>query len=81
MDQQDKIAHLNELAQEHFNEGNLSAAMNAWQQVLEMDSANADAQRGLQLAKQKMGGDENPLGGGPFDVRVAFERATATRAG
>ena len=43
MDQQDKIAHLNELAQEHFNEGNLSAAVNAWQQVLELDASNADA--------------------------------------
>lgn len=71
MDQQDKIAHLNELAQEHFNEGNLSAAMNAWQQVLELDSSNADAQRGLQLARQKSGGDENPLGGGPFDEAEA----------
>jgi tetratricopeptide (TPR) repeat protein len=80
MDQQDKIAHLTELAREHFNEGNLSAAINAWQQVLELDAGNADARRGVTLAQQKQAAaapaDDNPLGGGPFD-----EPAPAAEAG
>ena len=58
MEDRDKISLLQELATTHFNEGNLSAAVNAWEQVLELDPGNGDAQRGLELAKRKLEGDQ-----------------------
>ena len=86
MDQQDKIAHLSELALEHFNEGNLSGAVSAWQQVLELDAGHAEARRGVQLARQKMaegdaGAGEDPLGAGPFDEDAAPAASPAGSAG
>ena len=51
MDDRDKLAYLQELAVSHFSDGNLSAAVAAWQQVLQIDPTNAEAQAGLAKAR------------------------------
>ena len=50
MDDREKIAYLLELAESHFNDGNLSAAISAWQQVLQVDKGNdADVTRAARV--------------------------------
>ena len=77
MDDREKIAYLLELAESHFTDGNLSAAIDTWQQVLQADRGNEAAQRGIVLAQRKQGPAaaaeaEGPFGpdaggAGPFD--------------
>lgn len=65
----DRIAYLQELAISHFNDGNTAAAVSAWRQVLEMDPANVEAQKGLALAEQPIGAPSaGPFGGSDEDV-------------
>lgn len=52
----DQIAYLRELANSYFQEGNLSAAISTWEQVLSMDPSNLEAKQGLTLAQMKQQG-------------------------
>src|SRR5687768_8185438 len=66
MDDREKIAYLQELAESHFTDGNLSAAIATWQQVLEVDRGNEAAQRGIVMAQQRQAGSALPAADGPF---------------
>lgn len=82
MDDREKVAYLQELATSHFNEGNLSAAVSAWQQVLQVDATNEDAQRGITLAQKKLAqqgsAEDLPFGGPPQQAEAPSFDADAT---
>jgi hypothetical protein len=77
VDDRERIAYLHDLATSHFNDGNLAAAVSAWEQVLAVDKGNVEAQKGITLAKRKLAvaqdiarheaavRDDDPLGAGP----------------
>lgn len=63
----DQIAYLRDLAVSYFNEGNLSASVSTWEQVLAIDPANTEARQGITLAQMKMQG-VSPDSGGADDA-------------
>ncbi len=65
----DQIAYLRDLAVSHYNDGNYTACIAAWQQVLAIDPSNTEAKQGVTVAQMKAEGgsdwDAGPFGGDP----------------